>query len=72
MESYDSKTGLHHVKYADRDRADISMRHEAVVLLPNDEVRGYRISRNTTRFPYLRCTQRRGTPTAYKFGLEVP
>ena len=38
MESYDAKRDLHHVKYADRDRADISMRHEAVVLLPGEEV----------------------------------
>ena len=38
VESYDAKKDLHHVKYADRDRADISMRHEAVILVPGEEV----------------------------------
>ena len=31
--SYDSRKDLHHVKYADRDRADICMKHEAVILV---------------------------------------
>ena len=39
MVSYDAKKDTHHVKYADKDKLDICVRHEAVVLVAEHEVR---------------------------------
>jgi hypothetical protein len=35
--SYDAKKDTHHVKYADKDKLDISVRHEAVILASDYE-----------------------------------
>ena len=37
MVSYDAKKDTHHVKYADKDKLDISVRHEAVILASDYE-----------------------------------
>ncbi len=36
---YDAKRDTHHVKYADKDKLDICVRHEAVILITEHEVR---------------------------------
>ena len=36
--SYNAKKDTHHVKYADKDKLDICVRHEAVILITELEV----------------------------------